>query len=224
MTASGSVRATSALDELRDALDISQHTVRELKRHRELQEFGARLYRTLAQVTRRKIESFRELEAGWCYGEGVAFDEKMLEVALKFNRFAAAQGFAETDAFPGTEGEIMYTVYLGEHYLEFTINPPDGSVDYLREWGDEEVESEEGLSLSDAEEKVSEFKDELCDSFDIFTASTMTIEKDASKVLLSSHPAMVPGYRWFMSNVSTRPETPFADMPRSTTRPSRANR
>ena len=76
---------------------------------------------TSSHITEKKIQSFKELESGWHYGEGVSIKQSVLDNAILLNQEAINQAFYETDAFPGLNGEVMVTIYSGEHYLEFTL-------------------------------------------------------------------------------------------------------
>lgn len=100
-------------------------------------------------ATEKKINSFRNLPVGWHYGSGIAPLAKVLDLAIKLNQWAGSMGFEATDAFPGIDGEVMLTVYDGDIYLEFSIEV-DGSINYIREEGDKEIDSKEKISLHQA--------------------------------------------------------------------------
>jgi len=100
-------------------------------------------------TTEKKITSFKDLPVGWHYGSGVPPSDKALTLASRLNSCAGIMGFEATDAFPSIDGEIMLTVYDGDIYLEFFIEV-DGSINYIREQGDKEVDSEEKISLLQA--------------------------------------------------------------------------
>ncbi len=72
------------------------------------------------KITDRKLRAFADLPNGWYYGEGVPFGGAVLNMARTLSL-----GLAETDAFPGLNGEVVVSVYFGEHYLEFTIDPDE---------------------------------------------------------------------------------------------------
>ncbi len=91
-----------------------------------------------------KIESFRKFNDGWSFGEGVKFNAASLNKALQLVKTAHALSFQETDAFPGLNGEVMVTLYSGQDYWEFTIEP-DESVIFVYERGQETLAYEEGL-------------------------------------------------------------------------------
>ena len=100
-------------------------------------------------ATEKKINSFRNLPVGWHYGSGIAPLAKVLDLAIRLNQCAGLMGFEATDAFPGIDGEVLLTVYDGDVYLEFSIEV-DGSINYIREQGDKEVDSDDKISLLQA--------------------------------------------------------------------------
>lgn len=106
--------------------------------------------------TTRKIQEFGERKKGWRWGEGVAFEQSILGSAIALNLEAIRFGFFTTDAFPGTDGSIMVTIYHRDQYLEFTIEP-NGQVTFYHEQANEEVSYTEGLSLEEARTKIGEF-------------------------------------------------------------------
>ena len=106
--------------------------------------------------TTRKINDFKKLKKGWNFGEGVSFKKSILMDAVFLNQEAGRLGFFETDAFPGPNGEVMVTVYSGNHYLEFIIEL-DRSVTFRHEQAGEELYRQEALSLHEAESKIKEF-------------------------------------------------------------------
>ena len=113
---------------------------------------------TIYEVTEKKIRRFGKLESGWHYGEGVPFQQSVLDGAISLNREAIRLAFYETDVFPGTDGEIMLVVYYGDRNLGF-IFERDGSVTFCHEKGNEEICYQEGLSSQDARTKIAEFRE-----------------------------------------------------------------
>ncbi len=96
------------------------------------------------QTTLEKIQRFAHLEAGWSFGEGMAFTQSTLNKATQLAKTAHTLGFDETDAFPGLNGEIMVTVYQGNEYWEFTLQPTE-TITFVYERDDQVVVYEEGL-------------------------------------------------------------------------------
>src|SRR5580704_1477234 len=73
--------------------------------------------------TKDKIRSFRNLPQGWNYGRGGPAAEQTVQIAQDYLWMFMTLGFVETDAFPGVDGEIMVTAYLGRHCVEVTVEP-----------------------------------------------------------------------------------------------------
>jgi hypothetical protein len=67
-----------------------------------------------------KINSFGGLECGWDYGAGCASQESTISAALTWNKLLRFVGF-ETDASPGTDGEISVAGSFGDHYIEIIV-------------------------------------------------------------------------------------------------------
>lgn len=148
------------------------------------------------EATRRKIEAFLSLPRGWHYGEGRPALPEAAAVALELVNFAASQGFTQTNVFPGVEGEVMFTIYAGDHYLEFTAGA-DGLVDYVREEAKEELEAEESLSVEEAKEKIAELREQLWASSGLSTSSTGTV------IMANSSPSPSAGLATAASPLST---------------------
>ena len=91
------------------------------------------------------IESFRLLGKGWHFGEGDAYDESIIQRALVLCHEAVRLGFDKTNAFPGLSGEVVFCVYMLPHYHEFAVET-DGTVSYLHEINDDEMEELLGIS------------------------------------------------------------------------------
>jgi hypothetical protein len=81
----------------------------------------------LAQEAEQKISSFAALPQGWDYGKGGPIPQETLDAAFEWSRYLRARGFWDTDAFPGSDGEIAVAAELGDHYLEIIVEP-DGNV------------------------------------------------------------------------------------------------
>lgn len=138
-------------------------------------------------VTKDKIESFRSLEAGWNYGEGLSIDPEIISMAIDLNQYALNKGFWETDAFPGPDGSLRVTVYEEKDYLEFTIKA-DKKVTFIHEIGEEEKDSAE-LTIDNSKIKISDLsdlRDQKWNSFDSYTPSTLISEEEGSKAMFSA--------------------------------------
>lgn len=102
----------------------------------------------MAHPTENKIVSFRAMEEGWDYGEGVAFEQSTVDKTIRVHREIVRQGLFCTGAYPDMEGELAVTIYHQGLEGEFTIRP-DGSIGFLLEQDGEELDSRENLVLSD---------------------------------------------------------------------------
>ena len=98
--------------------------------------------------TERKIEGFQTKQYGWHYGEGVAFERATLDRAISLHREVLRQDSFRTNAFPGLRGQVLVTIYRGNHYLEFSVEP-DGAVAFLHEVDDQEIDYREQLAPED---------------------------------------------------------------------------
>jgi hypothetical protein len=74
-------------------------------------------------TTEEMIASFSHLPDGWDYGEGGPIPEPVVQRALMWNTLFRLLGFLQTDASPGSDGEISITASYGDHYIEAIIEP-----------------------------------------------------------------------------------------------------
>jgi hypothetical protein len=135
-------------------------------------------------ATIRKIRQFQNLPSGWYYGAGIAPSRETINIALGLVTKSINAGFNENNAFAGPDGEIQVTVYHGNTYLEFTVDP-DLSIRFVRENGDTEVERVPDLSLDNALTRLEDFEIEVWRSLGSSTATTMTPERDVFRTLPS---------------------------------------
>ena len=110
--------------------------------------------------TERKIEGFQTKQYGWHYGEGVAFAGATLDRAISLHREVLRQDSFRTNAFPGLRGQVLVTVYRGNHYLEFSVEP-DGTVAFLHEVDDQEIDYREQLAREEIRVIISQFGEEI---------------------------------------------------------------
>lgn len=164
-------------------------------------------------VTESKIEKLRDFKNGWSYGEGVSFKGNIVDLALKLNNEMTLNGFLETDAFPGTDGSIMITLYEGRNggrdCLEFTIHQ-DETVTFVQERDNEEICYEDKLTIDDAFKKINEFKEGLCFSSESLTQFSTIPEESDIRAKHFCPPAMTVAFRYWIENVSSKIEEPFA--------------
>jgi hypothetical protein len=128
-------------------------------------------------ITIRKIRSFLRFPPGWNYGEGNAFDEHIINSAIELHKIILSLAFNETDAFPGTDGSIIVTVYHGDYCLEFTIKA-NGNIYYVLELNDAAIHQEENLTLPQAKDILRQFRRERWRPFDSSTFGTTTVAEN----------------------------------------------
>lgn len=105
----------------------------------------------LIQNTEDKILDFKNLEKGWCYGEGIPIKDNVITQAMELHKVILHKGFGQTDAFPGLNGEVRITAYTAFDYLEFTFESFD-KITFTYETKEVmvPVSYQEGLTLHDA--------------------------------------------------------------------------
>lgn len=102
--------------------------------------------------TRQTIKSFLSLPKGWCYGSGIPISQITTDLAIHLNEKAENYGL-KTEAFPGIDGEVLLSVYgWEEETLDITIYY--GDLEYSLEICDEQVESQEFVSIEDIYELI----------------------------------------------------------------------
>lgn len=136
---------------------------------------------------------FLDFPVGWHYGEGVPPSPLAVRDGLKINRAAAKAGL-DTNAFLGTDGEVRVTVYHQSTYLQFTIEEV-GSIEYVREEGQEETDRTPGLSLENALSLLENFKIDLWLSSASSTVTTTIPTGDTFRTSPSRLPDAVRVFR-----------------------------
>jgi len=76
-----------------------------------------------AEETVKRIEGFLNLPVGWYFGTGRPPDRSVVQQSLKHLNNLKDLGLNETWAFPGPNGEIEMTAYLGDFCIEVTVEP-----------------------------------------------------------------------------------------------------
>ena len=170
---------------------------------------------SIREVTEKKIRRFGEFENGWHYGEGVSFEQSVLDNAIALNREAIRLAFYETDAFPGTDGEVMLVVYSGDYDLEFVFER-DGSVTFCHERGDEEICYRERLSLQDARTIIAKFREKTWKESGFLASGFMIVGEAGLEVLHSGTPEMTQESRLLAENVYSNLEEPSVDISKGT--------
>jgi len=105
--------------------------------------------------TTQKLLAFMDLEEGWHFGEGKKIARPSVYMGLQIHHMAIANGFQETDAFPGVDGEVCVTVYCGSDYYEITVET-DGTITFIHEVGGKLKlkDYREGLSICEITEVI----------------------------------------------------------------------
>lgn len=161
------------------------------------------------EQTNNKIVSFRNLPNNWHYGEGISPSRETIDIALKFNYVARIVQFSKTDAFPGIDGEIQFCAYKDSLYVEFTIEPND-KITFVYEVGSTEIEYCENLSFEEAISKLYGFGSKLWALSGSSIATTLILQREDSKVLLSNHPVMGVASQFLIKNARYTPANAYA--------------
>jgi hypothetical protein len=160
-------------------------------------------------ITITKLESFHCLNAGWYYGEGVHFDEDIVNNAINIHNLAVKLGFFETDAFPCIDGSIMITIYHKADYLEFTLMHSN-EIMYRRETDDEEVNEEELITFDQVKTILEGLGQDTWKLSDSYISDIMTV---GNRDLLPQHlRTSGMGFQLLISNAFITREEPFASI------------
>jgi len=158
-------------------------------------------------ITITKLESFRRLNAGWHYGEGIDFDANIVNSALNLHNLAVKLGFFETDVFPGVDGSIMIAIYYKADYLEFTLMR-NNEIMYRRETDDVEVVEEELIAFNQAKTILEGLGQDTWKLSDSYISDTTTV---GDRDLLPQHlRTSGMGFQLLISNAFATREDPFA--------------
>jgi len=135
--------------------------------------------------TDRKIISFLHLRPGWDYGAGGPIPREIVDAALAWNHFLQALGFVDTEAFPGTDNEIVVGAGYGDHYFEVIVEP-DLTVSIGYDFKNKQVFYKPKMVLLDAAKFMGALmgRGERWTSFGYFTpTSTVKSENDLAALL-----------------------------------------
>lgn len=171
--------------------------------------FGLINIKAQENLAKNKIESFRKLKKGWRFGEGIPFEERTISNAMAINDEAWRYLFWRTDAFAGTNGEIMVAICQDTHYLEFIVKS-NAEIDFLYEEKDEEVYSQSGLSLPEAKVKIGEYYRQW-NGFESSGKVTTTKTKSDSSLLHLGQEATL-AFRLLVESASSRLKKPSVDI------------
>ena len=131
-------------------------------------------------ATAKKIKSFGLLPVGWHYGEGGPLSDVVINKAQEIDHLYRQLGLTVTDAFPGTDGALMITAYLGDQCIE-TIISADLRYSVMHEHDQTEILVEDNISESDAKRKIKKIGADIWSLFGLSTVSTTTRGESGSQ-------------------------------------------
>ena len=101
-----------------------------------------------------EILSYLKLETGWRFGDGDVIN--ILALINTFSLLAAARqgGLHGFHVCPIESGGIGFTMWYGDHELEFTI---DDTIDYYLGYKNKDIKELENLTISEAITIIEEF-------------------------------------------------------------------
>ncbi len=88
--------------------------------------------------TKEKIESFKALEKGWHFGEGIPAKPETAGAALSLLYLAARKGFDNFDAFPGVDGSVMLSIYKNGYNFECDFDSENSGTIWIEQYLDSE--------------------------------------------------------------------------------------
>lgn len=142
----------------------------------------------ISRITEEKIKSFAELPSDWFYGvETPGYTPEVINSLICINKEAIRKGFYETDAFPGTNGELMITVCHDTHYLEFIVEA-DVSISYYHEVENTVIDTQEDMTIDQALIHLDELRKA---TWNLSEYSTDNIIIEEESVLQASHSAIL---------------------------------
>ncbi len=167
---------------------------------------------SFSQPIETKIWNFRHLADGWHSGEGVQFKEREIFDAINLHSEILNCGFLETDAFPGFNGEIRITLYSGENYFEFTLEP-DGKWTFVHEREDKEIQYKELLTFQEAIKIVRSLEEQqLWNTSGFFHVTTGTEKGLDFKAWLSNLRPVMEEFPSLISSVPSAEVETFVDI------------
>ncbi|WP_421997808.1 hypothetical protein [Reyranella sp.] len=107
----------------------------------------------LSDSTARKISQFAHLSAGWDYGRGGPIRSEVIEAALQWNVILKRLGAEETNAFPGTDGEIVVSGDFAADHFEIIVEDDLACV-LAHDHKGRQVSHFDGLSQSEIVTKI----------------------------------------------------------------------
>jgi len=139
--------------------------------------------------TAQKIATFSSLPLGWHYGAGTAISDDNIAAAQSLLDVLLLNGLTRTDAFPGSDGEILLTAYFGTHYIALTVATPD-DIAFNHDHADDEISAREGLNLREAKKSIEDAARGIWSLSDLSTHVHLTTPGGN---LMTSHSKTLPG-------------------------------
>lgn len=169
--------------------------------------------------TREKISTFGQIAEGWHFGEGIAPDDKTIQLAQLLNAQLARSRFPQTDAFLGVGGQIQVNGYSNDSYLEFIIE--NGKISFALERNNELEIEERDLSIIDAISRIIFWGKKWAIS-EFFTKEILTVHEEDLPVFPFLAQALVVSQLSNLS-VSIKPEEVTVNISESITQPSQVS-
>ncbi len=158
--------------------------------------------------TARKLAAFKNLPQGWNYGRGRPIRDDVYVHAESLLSYINELGISNTDAFPGSDGDVCITAYRFDHYLEVTVEV-DLSISVSHEIEDNEDSFVENLSLAEAKKALREAIEKIWGLSDLFTHGTMIEPRTDSIIWRLRNPLTAPGLLSLAPNVLKTAEEVF---------------
>lgn len=159
--------------------------------------------------TARKLAAFKNLSHGWNYGSGCPIRDNVYDCAKGLLLYINELGLSNTDAFPGSDGDVCITAYRFDHYLEVTVEV-DSSISVSYEIGDNEEFFMENLSRAAAKKALLRAVGKIWGLSDLSIHPTMIEPGTDSIIWLLRNPLTAPGRLSSAPNVLRIPEEAFA--------------
>lgn len=153
--------------------------------------------------TLQKIQSFAHLPHGWCYGSGEPLSPEAIGHAINWLRSLVKLNLIDNNAFPGADGEIIISVYIGVINIDLSIYQ-NGEASLIVENGEEEIGSFSCFALRKVRDVISMVLAAIWNTSASFTQNTSTAVWDGSKVLPSKTLLRAEGHRFSNSSVVSK--------------------
>jgi len=108
-----------------------------------------------------KLETFSTLPPGWHYGRGGPIAEAVIAQAERVARQLVMGGISRTDAFPGVDGDVRVTGYLGDHFIAVDVSAAADRFDVTHEINGAECCSAPGVDWATAREAIKRVAEEI---------------------------------------------------------------